>query len=160
MSICDFIGTTQRRFNQDYSILPLLGHNKFGIIRAMGTLEVTSKPLVILHGERKRKSTKRKKLEAKGYKVTDSAEWLGLSREEAQIVDMRVALAQELERVRKAKGITQAELAKRVGTKQSGVARMLNNPDTSTMDNLIKALIALGEPISKIAACLLLCSNN
>ena len=97
---------------------------------------------------------KKKILEAKGYKVTDSAEWLGLSREEAQIVDMRVALAQELERVRKAKGITQAELARRVGTKQSGVARMLNNPDTSTMDNLIKALIALGEPISKIAACL------
>jgi len=103
---------------------------------------------------------KKKILEANGYQVTDSAEWLGLSREEAQIVDMRVALAQELERVRKAKGITQAELAKRVGTKQSGVARMLNNPDTSTMDNLIKALIALGEPISKIAACLLLCSNN
>ena len=103
---------------------------------------------------------KKKMLAAKGYKVTDSAEWLGLSREEAQIVDMRVALAQELERVRKAKGITQAELAKRVGTKQSGVARMLNNPETSTMDNLIKALIALGEPISKIAACLLLCSNN
>ena len=103
---------------------------------------------------------KKKMLAAKGYKVTDSAEWLGLSREETQIVDMRVALAQELERVRKAKGITQAELAKRVGTKQSGVARMLNNPDTSTMDNLIKALIALGEPISKIAACLLLCSHN
>ena len=104
--------------------------------------------------------TKKKILEANGYRVTDSADWLGLTKEEAQIVDMRVALAQELERVRKAKGITQAELARRVGTKQSGVARMLNNPDTSTMDNLIKALIALGEPISKIAACLLLCSNN
>ena len=103
---------------------------------------------------------KKKILKANGYTVTDSADWLGLSNEEAQIVNMRVALAQELERVRKAKGITQAELAKRVGTKQSGVARMLNNPDTSTMDNLIKALIALGEPISKIAACLLLCSNN
>ena len=36
---------------------------------------------------------KKKMLAAKGYKVTDSAEWLGLSREEAQIVDMRVALA-------------------------------------------------------------------
>lgn len=42
----------------------------------------------------------------------------------------------------------------------TGVARMLNNPDTSTMDNLIKGLIALGEPISKIAACLLLCTSG
>lgn len=103
---------------------------------------------------------KKKMLEANGYRVVDSADWLGLSNEESQIVDMRVALAQELERVRKAKGVTQAELARRVGTKQSGVARMINNPDTSTMDNLIKGLIALGEPISKIAACLLLCTNS
>ena len=103
---------------------------------------------------------KKKILVANGYTITDSAGWLGLSNEEAQIVNMRVALAQELERVRKSKGITQAELARRVGTKQSGVARMLNNPDTSTMDNLIKALIALGEPIGKIAACLLLCSSG
>jgi predicted XRE-type DNA-binding protein len=103
---------------------------------------------------------KRKKLEANGYKVTDSAEWLGLTREEAQLVDMRVALAQELERVRKAKGMTQAELARRVGTKQSGIARMINNPSTTTMDNLIKGLIALGEPISKIAACLALCTGS
>ena len=58
---------------------------------------------------------KKKIVEANGYKVTDSAEWLGLSREEAQIVDMRVALAQELERVRTAKGLTQAEFAKRLG---------------------------------------------
>ena len=56
------------------------------------------------------KEAKKKILEAKGYKVTDSAEWLGLSKEESQLVEMRVALAQELERVRKAKGITQAEL--------------------------------------------------
>ena len=106
------------------------------------------------------KEAKKKILEANGYKVTDSADWLGLSKEETQLVEMRVALALELERVRKAKGITQAELARRVGTKQSGVARMLNNPDTSTMDNLIKGLIAMGEPISKIAACLLLCTNT
>ncbi|MBQ6330981.1 MAG: XRE family transcriptional regulator [Kiritimatiellae bacterium] len=103
---------------------------------------------------------KKKTLEANGFKVTDSAEWLGLSYEEAQLVNIRVALAQELERVRKAKGMTQAELARRVGTKQSGVARMINNPDTTTMDNLIKGLVALGEPISKIAACLLLCTGS
>ena len=70
------------------------------------------------------------------------------------------AVAMNLRRIMYEKGITQAELAKRVGTKQSGVARMLNNPDTSTMDNLIKALIALGEPISKIAACLSRASSS
>lgn len=103
---------------------------------------------------------KKKILADNGYRITDSAEWLGLSREEAQLIDMRVALAQELERVRKAKGVTQAELAKRIGTKQSGVARMVNTPETSTMDILIKSLIALGEPVSKIAACLLLCTSG
>jgi predicted XRE-type DNA-binding protein len=116
--------------------------------------------MMLLRKEFEMTEKKKKMLEANGYRVVDSADWLGLSNEEAQIVDMRVALAQELERVRKAKGISQAELARRVGTKQSGVARMINNPDTSTMDNLIKGLIALGEPISKIAACLLLCTNS
>ena len=113
-----------------------------------------------LRREFKMTEAKKKVLEAKGYRVTDSVDWLGLSKEEAQIVDMRVALAQELERVRKARDMTQAELARRVGTKQSGIARMINNPDTTTMDNLIKGLIALGEPISKIAACLLLCTGS
>ena len=65
-------------------------------------------------------------------------------------------LAQELEKIRKEKGITQGELARRMGTKQSGIARMINNPDSSTLDNLMKGLIALGTPISRIAACLLL----
>ena len=116
--------------------------------------------MTLLRKELEMTEKKKKMLEANGYRVVDSADWLGLSNEEAQIVDMRVALAQELERVRKAKGVTQAERARRVGTKQSGVARMINNPDTSTMDNLIKGLIALGEPISKIAACLLLCTNS
>ena len=43
---------------------------------------------------------KKKMLEANGMKVVDSADWLGLTKEESQLVDMRVALAEELERVR------------------------------------------------------------
>ena len=103
---------------------------------------------------------KKKLLEASGMKVVDSAEWLGLSKEESQLVDMRIALAEELERVRKAKGLTQAELARRIGTKQSAVARMTGKPESSTIDNLMKSLMALGEPVSKIAACLLLCTSG
>ena len=103
---------------------------------------------------------KKKMLEANGMKVVDSADWLGLTKEESQLVDMRVALAEELERVRKEKGLTQAELARRIGTKQSAVARMTGKPESSTIDNLMRSLMALGEPVSKIAACLLLCTSS
>ena len=103
---------------------------------------------------------KKKMLGANGMKVVDSADWLGLTKEESQLVDMRVALAEELERVRKEKGLTQAELARRIGTKQSAVARMTGKPESSTIDNLMRSLMALGEPVSKIAACLLLCTSS
>ena len=99
---------------------------------------------------------KKKILEANGMKIVDSSDWLGLAKEEARLVEMRIALAEELERVRKAKGLTQAELARRVGTKQSAVARMTGKPESTTIDSLIKSLMTLGEPVSKIAACLLL----
>ena len=103
---------------------------------------------------------KMKKIKAAGYKVTTADEWLGLTPEESQLVDIRLALAEQLEEVRKEKGISQAQLAAKMGTKQSGIARMVNRPETSSMDNLVKGLIALGVPISKIAACLILCTGT
>ena len=95
---------------------------------------------------------KRKQLEAAGYQITDSAEWLGLTPQEQAIVNMRVNFALEIERVRKASNITQQELADKIGTRQSGVARMLNNPTTATIDSLIKTLLALGASPKRIAA--------
>jgi predicted XRE-type DNA-binding protein len=95
---------------------------------------------------------KRKQLEAAGYQITDSAEWLGLTPPEQAIVNMRVNFALEIERVRKASNITQQELAEKIGTRQSGVARMLNNPTTATIDSLIKTLLALGASPKRIAA--------
>ena len=103
---------------------------------------------------------KMKRIKAAGYKVTTADEWLGLTPEESQLVDIRLALAEQLEEVRKEKGISQAQLAAKMGTKQSGIARMVNRPETSSMDNLVKGLIALGVPISKIAACLILCTGT
>ena len=95
---------------------------------------------------------KRKQLEDAGYKITDSAEWLGLTPQEQAIVNMRVNFALEIERVRKASNITQQELAEKIGTRQSGVARMLNNPASATIDSLIKTLLALGTSPKRIAA--------
>ena len=95
---------------------------------------------------------KRKQLLAAGYQITDSAEWLGLTPQEQAIVNMRVNFALEIERVRKASNITQLELAEKIGTRQSGVARMLNNPASATIDSLIKTLLALGASPKRIAA--------
>ena len=98
-------------------------------------------------------NTKKKKaLESAGYKVTDAAEWLELSPEEEVIVNIRVNFAMEIERVCKERGITQQALAEKIGTRQSGVARMLNNPSKVTIDSLIKTLLALGTTSKRIAA--------
>lgn len=101
---------------------------------------------------------KKAKLEEAGFVVTSATNWLGLTDEESKIVEMRVALAKEIEKLRVEQGLTQAALAKRLNTKQSGVARMINNPDSSTIDNLMKTMIAMGAPVSRIAATLLLCA--
>jgi len=98
------------------------------------------------------KATKKKALESAGYNMTDAAEWLGLSPEEAAIVNMRVNFAMEIERVCKEQGITQKSLAEKIGTRQSGVARMLNNPSKVTLDHLIRTLLALGTPSKRIAS--------
>ena len=65
---------------------------------------------------------------------------------------MRANFALEIERVCKAKGITQQALAEKIGTRQSGVARMLNHPATITIDTLIRVLLVLGATPKRIAA--------
>jgi predicted XRE-type DNA-binding protein len=128
-------------------ILQLLNHNKYVIPINMSN----RKPLIILSGNIM-DTKKREKIEAAGYQVVDSSEWLGLTEQEQAIVKMRVSFALEIERVRKSKKISQQALAERIGTKQPGVARMLNNPASATIDSLINTLLALGTSPRRIAA--------
>lgn len=95
---------------------------------------------------------KLKKIKAAGYTVTHADEWLRLDAEEKALVSMRISLAKEVENLRKKRDITQTELAERLGTKQSGIARMERNPRNATLDSLVKALLELGSTPKKIAA--------
>ncbi len=97
-------------------------------------------------------SKKREKLQAAGYCVTDAADWLGLTPQERALVNMRVSLALEIERLRKERHLTQEALAAKIGTKQAGVARMLGSPASAMIDSLIKTLLALGATPRRIAA--------
>ncbi len=67
---------------------------------------------------------KRKCLESKGWKIANAREFLNLSREEAAYVELKLALSKELQEYRRQKRLTQHELARRLKSSQSRIAKM------------------------------------
>jgi ribosome-binding protein aMBF1 (putative translation factor) len=90
------------------------------------------------------KRTKRNRLEARGWRVGSTKEFLGLSPEEAALVETRLALSQALHSRRLAHGLTQADLARRLKSSQSRVAKMEAGDKTVSVDLLVRALFSLG----------------
>lgn len=67
------------------------------------------------------------------------------------MVELREALAAALRRSRLEQGLTQAELARRLGTSQSRVAKMEAAEAGVTLDLLVKGLASLGASKLEIA---------
>jgi Helix-turn-helix len=97
------------------------------------------------------KNEKRKKLEAVGWKVGTASQLLGLSRAEAELVDLKLALAQGLRLRREARRLTQGRLAKLIGSSQSRVAKMEAADATVTLDLLLRSLLATGATRRELA---------
>lgn len=103
----------------------------------------------------KMKEEKRKKLEAKGWKVKSAAEFLGLSDDEEQIVELRLALSEALKERRLEVNLTQENFAKLLSSSQSRVAKMEAGDSSVTFDLLIRSLFKAGvdrKKLSKIIA--------
>jgi ribosome-binding protein aMBF1 (putative translation factor) len=98
------------------------------------------------------KETKRERLEEAGWKVGSAEEFLGLSEEEAAFVEMKLGLSEALRERRTRQGLTQVELAKRLGSSQSRVAKMEACDPTVSVDLLVRALLATGASRREIAA--------
>ena len=90
------------------------------------------------------KAAKRRRLEAAGWRVGDARDFLGLSSSELQFVEIKLALAKRLRELREEHHWTQAELAKKVGSSQSRVAKMEAGDPTVSVDLLVKSLLAAG----------------
>ncbi len=90
------------------------------------------------------KAEKRKRLEIAGWRVGDAREFLELSDDEAQFVEIKLALARRLRELREKRNWTQADLAKRVGSSQSRVAKMEAADPTVSVDLLVRSLLAVG----------------
>ncbi|HET9982018.1 MAG TPA: helix-turn-helix transcriptional regulator [Longimicrobiales bacterium] len=87
---------------------------------------------------------KREKLEAAGWRVGSAAEFLELSGEEASFVELKLALSAELRERRDRAGLSQTQLARRLGSSQSRVAKMEASDPSVSVDLLIRALLAAG----------------
>ena len=97
------------------------------------------------------KAAHKKGLERAGWRVGTAAEFLDLSREEAELVEMKLALSDVLKRRRLKRGLTQAALARKLGSSQSRVAKLESGVRGVTLDLLVRALLAAGATTDEIA---------
>jgi predicted XRE-type DNA-binding protein len=87
---------------------------------------------------------KRKALEADGWKVGTTQQFLRLSDEEATLIDLKLALGRALKERRTRQRLSQAAVAARIHSSQSRVAKMESGDSTVSIDLLVRTLLALG----------------
>jgi len=97
------------------------------------------------------RSDKRRRLEHAGWRVSNTAEFLGLDAQEQRLIDLKLALAAGIRRFREKRGLTQAALAKQLGSSQSRVAKLEAGDRSVSLDLMIRSLISVGATSADIA---------
>lgn len=93
----------------------------------------------------------RKRLEDGGWVVGDAQSFLGLSDAEMAYIGLRIAISGALRERRIAAGLTQQEIAERIGSSQSRVAKMESGYTSVSLDLLVRALLATGATLLDVA---------
>lgn len=99
--------------------------------------------------EKAMEATKQQRLEAAGWKVGTTAEFLGLSEEEAVLVEIKLRLSRKL-RERRQQRMTQAELAVRLNSSQPRVAKAEQGDSSVSLELLVRAMLATGATSKEI----------
>jgi DNA-binding XRE family transcriptional regulator len=97
------------------------------------------------------KSAKKARLERAGWVVGDAAQFLKLSAQEQRFVELKLALAAGVRQWRERRGLTQAALAKRLGSSQSRVAKMEAADSSVSLDLMMRSLLSIGATAGEIA---------
>ena len=87
---------------------------------------------------------KKKRLATKGWKVGTVKKFLGLSNEESAYIELKIKLAADLRQRRQEKGLSQLDLAAKLQSSQSRVAKMEAGDPSVSLDLLIRSLLTLG----------------
>lgn len=94
---------------------------------------------------------RQKRLEAKGWKFGTPKEFLGLSDQEAEYIELKLELADGLRAKRRQRGLGQVDVARMLGSSQSRVAKMEGGDPSVSIDLLIRSLLILGTSRPELA---------
>ena len=89
-------------------------------------------------------STKLKRLKAAGWKVGTTKDFLGLTDQEAALVEVKLSLIDALKKSRQKRRLSQVDLAQRMGSSQSRIAKIEAGDSSVSLDLIVRALIAAG----------------
>jgi predicted XRE-type DNA-binding protein len=90
------------------------------------------------------RSSKKKNLESKGWKIGSAREFLDLSSQEEAYIEIKLWLAENLRNHRLQRQMTQSDLARVIKSSQSRVAKMEAGEPSVSLDLLVRSLLALG----------------
>lgn len=95
---------------------------------------------------------KRARLKKGGWAIGSAKEFLGLSEEEVKYVELKLALSTGLRAQRADSGLSQEDLAKRLGSSQSRVSKMETADPAVSVDLLVRSMFAAGASRKDLAA--------
>ena len=96
----------------------------------------------------------KQKLQNTDWQIGDAEDFLQLSSEEAALIDIRLALSQAAKQSRVKQDWSQAELAQRMKSSQSRIAKIEAADPSVSIDLMVKALVASGAGRREIAQAL------
>lgn len=94
---------------------------------------------------------KRRRLERAGWAVASAKEFLDLSGEQERFIELKLALAAGVRRLRERRGLTQAGLARHLGSSQSRVAKIEAADPSVSLDLMVRSLLGIGASRDEIA---------
>jgi hypothetical protein len=91
------------------------------------------------------------RLKAAGWAVGGAKEFLGLSEAEAALIEAKLRLSRALRDRRRRAGLSQEDLARRLRSSQSRVAKMEASDPSVSMDLLVRSFFVLGASSDDLA---------
>ncbi|OGA71412.1 MAG: transcriptional regulator [Betaproteobacteria bacterium RIFCSPLOWO2_12_FULL_65_14] len=85
-----------------------------------------------------------KRLQSAGWKIGGATNFLQLSDAEAMLVELKLSLTHAVRQSRQKRGLSQIDLAQRMGSSQSRVAKMEAGDPSVSLDLIARAFFASG----------------